>query len=76
METPEVLTPSEVADILKCSKGHVVSLIKSGRLKGTNLGTGKKAVFRVRFEWVEEFLLGQIPSTAKVVRKKKIPQMF
>ena len=74
--TSEILTPSEVAEILKCSKGHVINLIKSGKLKGTNLGTGRKAVYRVRLEWVEEFLFGQIHSTTKIVRKKKIPQMF
>jgi excisionase family DNA binding protein len=51
----EYYSPQEIADKLSLSKQTVLSLIKSGKLKASNLSVGKKAVWRISEESLNKF---------------------
>lgn len=53
-----LLTPDDVAKLLgETTPRTVVRLAATGRIRSTNVGVGpKRAVYRFRPEWVEEFI--------------------
>ena len=53
-DTPSVMTPSEVAQMLKVSEEDIIAAIKDGELKARKIGNA----FRISKEAVEEFLKG------------------
>ncbi len=53
-ETPSVMTPSEVAQLLKVSEEDVIAAINAGDLKGRKIGSA----YRISKEAVDEFLKG------------------
>lgn len=67
--TPALLTPDDVAKLLgETTPRTVVRLAATGRIRSTNVGVGpKRAVYRFRPEWVEEFIAANErgPATAE-----------
>ncbi len=64
-------TVKEVAEELKLSEKKVRSLIASGRLRAVDVGSGSRKVWRIKEEWLEEFIQpSNLPSPK--VRKRKI----
>ena len=63
--TREWLTVQDVADELRVSRDTIERLVASGQLKAAELrtlaGLGRRRRYRIRREWVEEFLVGSIP---------------
>lgn len=49
------LRTSEVADVLDCSRAHVVDLIQAGRLRAIDIATGSRPEYRVSPEALEEY---------------------
>ena len=64
----KLLTPSAVAEILAISRSTVLRLISDGSLPAVCLRRGrKKAVFRVREEVLQKWIVGREKDRAKVV---------
>ncbi|GAB5387164.1 MAG: hypothetical protein Alpg2KO_01320 [Alphaproteobacteria bacterium] len=57
-ELRRVNTIQQVACYLGCSEGTVRKLLREGRLKGTDFGTGQKRLWRITSEAVDTFLSG------------------
>lgn len=52
----QTLTAAQVAERLRCSVKHVRKLIQRGELVACNIGTSRKAVYRVREYDLDTFL--------------------
>lgn len=52
----EVYTVNDVASILGIHPRTVREKIKSGQLRAKNTGGERRPLYRIRKEWVEEFL--------------------
>jgi excisionase family DNA binding protein len=52
----EILTVEQVANEMQVSEKTVYTWIKAGRLKATNIGTKRKANYRIRRADLDEFL--------------------
>lgn len=66
------LKPSEIASILDCSTSQVLTLIKSGKIRGINIGTGQRPRYRVDPIELERFEKGQDATKPKLRRPKPI----
>jgi excisionase family DNA binding protein len=68
--TSNILTIKEVAEILRCSKGHVQNVLV-GKVRGVfmlaHLRMGRRKVVRKEWldEWMETHKTGLVPSTKK-----------
>ncbi len=63
MAISQYLSVPEVAALLVVSDTHVIRLIKTGRLRGVNVGTGaKNPRFRVSQVDLQAFLDGNTPT--------------
>jgi excisionase family DNA binding protein len=51
-----IYSVTEVATILEVDQGHVYDLIKAGRLRASNIGTGSKPLYRIRKSAIVAFL--------------------
>ena len=77
-----LLTPSDVAARLKVTAEQVRSLIRSGRLRAVNVGTGKKRpLYRITGETLEEFLAGrpndQVSKSRHAIKRLgRVPDFF
>ena len=72
MKPTSVMTTSEVAEHLRCSKRHVRCLIRNGKLRATRLCDGGR--YRI-FEESVDSLLGirvQQPSEAALIRETSL----
>lgn len=58
MTLPEIMTRTEVAQLLRVSEPHVVKLVKTAGLPGVQLGD-KRAPWRFRREAVLEWMKAQ-----------------
>lgn len=56
MDEIELLTPAEVAEILKVQPRSVVAWLQKGKLTGIKLGQGSRAQWRVRKQDLEAFI--------------------
>jgi len=54
----DLYTPKEAAERLGVNKAHIYNLIKTGTLKASNIGTGKRAVLRISSEDISKYLQG------------------
>jgi excisionase family DNA binding protein len=52
----EILTVEQVANEVQVSEKTVYNWIRAGRLKATNIGTKRKANYRIRREDLNDFL--------------------
>jgi hypothetical protein len=69
-QAPESLTPPEVAKILKVNPGKVLTWIRSGALKATNVSQSNRPRYRITLEEIELFKRGrQVNPKPKQVRK-------
>lgn len=67
----ELLTPDEVAAILKTSAGQVRFLIARGKLKSTNVGKGaQKPRYRIRRADVDAMVNSELPAAAPAEAKR------
>lgn len=53
---PPWLTADEVAERLGVSLRQAYRLIETGRLRSADFGAGSRHLYRVREEWLEEFI--------------------
>ncbi len=68
------LKPKEVAAIWQCSTGHVLSLLRSGKLKGINISTASRPRYVVDPIEVERFeKQGAIRPVLRRPRKLSVP---
>jgi len=56
METKELYSPKEAAEILMVNKEHILRSIKSGKLAAANIGSGKRAVYRISAKDIAKYL--------------------
>ncbi len=61
---------SEVANQLRCSRGAVINLIRSGRLKANNIGSKTRHSYRITQAQLEAFQRGhlEVDATPPVVQ--------
>jgi hypothetical protein len=68
VEYERLLTPAAVAAELNVSLAAVYNLIRSGDLQSVNLASagkgGSKGLYRIRREWVDDFLNRRLVSEA------------
>ena len=55
--TERLLTLQEVAEFLKCSRGHVRNLIATGKLRAIDIALGPRHEWRVPENRLEGFML-------------------
>ena len=69
----EWLTITEVADELKVSRDTIERLIGSGQMKAASIetpkGRGKRSRYRVRRDWMEDFMLSKTKSEQRTPRQ-------
>ncbi|NLX15226.1 MAG: helix-turn-helix domain-containing protein [Phycisphaerales bacterium] len=69
----EWLTVTEVADELKVSRDTIERLIGSGQMKAASIetpkGRGKRSRYRVRRDWMEDFMLSKANSAPTTPRQ-------
>lgn len=64
------LKPSELAELWQCSHGHVLSLIRSGKLRAINIGAGQRDHYVIDPAEIKRFETG---GTAKpIVRRPRV----
>jgi excisionase family DNA binding protein len=51
-----LLSVRDSAEYLGCSRGHVYGLIASGRIKCSDIGTGRRALTRIRLTELDAFI--------------------
>lgn len=54
-----VYTIQQVADLLGCSKQHVINAIDCGELEAINIGLGAARVWRIEFSAFDRFKAGK-----------------
>jgi excisionase family DNA binding protein len=72
-----IYTAQEVAKILDCDLGHVYDLIRSRRLRASNISTGKCPVWRIRESSIRTFFAANEndqPEVPSVPQKVKVPK--
>jgi excisionase family DNA binding protein len=70
--TLSMLTPQQVAGELGISVGAVYNLIHAGTLPAVDLATKGRGCYRVKRQWLDEFLdRRRVPSVAPVRRREK-----
>ena len=74
----EWLTVTEVADELKGSRDTIERLIGSGQMKAASIetpkGRGKRSRYRVRRDWMEDFMLSKakaVPITPRQNHRRR-----
>lgn len=77
----ELLTPKEVAQKLKVTEEQVRLLIRKGKIRALNLGTGlKRPLYRISQQTLDSFLGKEYTPQASCIRKFKqfdhVPDMF
>jgi hypothetical protein len=55
MMTQKRLKPKEVAELWQCSVGQVLSLLRSGKLKGINISSASRPRYVIDPEEVQRF---------------------
>lgn len=56
MEEKKYYTITEVSMWMNCHKNSVLKLIDEGKLKAVNLGRGKKNMWRISAEAIDNFM--------------------
>lgn len=56
LKPKEVLSVEEASEYLGIGRDTITNLARSGRLKSKDFGTEKKARYRFRREWLDEYL--------------------
>lgn len=76
VEQGDTLTPRAVAKLLKKSPDAVLAWIKSGELRASNLGNGRKPRWTVTKDDLNEFLKSKQPPKPEPPKKRiKAPQI-
>ncbi len=71
-EIAKRLTPAEIAAILDCSTSQVLTLIKSGKIRGINIGTGLRPRYRIDPAELDRFEKGHETKKPTLRRPKEI----
>ncbi len=74
-EPPILLTPPDVARMLRVSPDSVRTWIRSGKLKAVNLGDGlKKPRYRVTRDSLDLFLAARMIEVKPTVKRRRAPE--
>jgi excisionase family DNA binding protein len=57
-DLPAVLTPKEAAAALRLGRDGLYDLIAAGKLRATNIGRGRKPIYRIKRDDVISFING------------------
>lgn len=66
----DILTPAEVAQVLRTSREHVRQLCIAGRLPYIDVGTGSRSQYRIRRDDLESFKRSQRRRSANLRYEK------
>lgn len=75
------LSVQDVAEELQVSRDTIDRVIGNGKLKAASIatanGSGIRRMYRIKAEWIEEFLLGLVPenATARTTRPRRTPRI-
>ncbi len=56
MELKEFYTPKDAAEMLSVNKLTILRLIKGGKIQATNMGTGRRMVYRISKDVLSGFI--------------------
>ena len=52
----QLIRIEEAADLLQCTKNHIVNLIEEGKLDAINIGVGRRCFYRITAQSLTRFM--------------------